>query len=216
MFKDGSSLKDESKKASKKEKSKASSSSSSAASSKHSSAAGASASSSSSSSSSSASATAPSLSSLPGPGSITISGTVVSGVSGSGTTFSRFLLSGDALVVKHPLTGKEEMRVVRAVVSDSSLMISSAFSFSSAGSCCYEYISKQRKTLTDEESRAEAHDALCLEGDKASGATSGGVLQHRVKSAGGGYRIVSETVGTDLSREEMLEKRKAKKSDRYC
>lgn len=140
---------------------------------------------------------------------------MVSGVHSS-TQFSRFLKEGDALIVKNPQTGKEEMRVVRIVVSDSSLMISSAFSFSSAGSCTYDYVTKPRKELSEGEKEEERLDAERKDGDQASGATRGGVLQHRVKSAGGGYKIVHETVGNELSREEMLDKRAGKKSDRYC
>jgi len=59
--------------------------------------------------------------------------------------------------------------------------------------------------------------------DAASGVSSTSsstknTVQYRIKNAGGhgGYTLVNEEVGGDVSREEMLDMRGKKKSDRYC
>ena len=63
---------------------------------------------------------------LTGTGRISTSGTTVQGH--EGTKFMRELRAGDAVVITHPTTLCDETRLVKMVLSDSSMGISSAFS----------------------------------------------------------------------------------------
>ena len=69
---------------------------------------------------------------MSGSGRITTSGTTVQGH--NGTKFMSELCVGDGVVVQHPTSLVEETKIVRMVLSDVSIGISSAFS---SNSCCF-------------------------------------------------------------------------------
>jgi hypothetical protein len=78
---------------------------------------------------------------------------------------------------------------------------------------------KDREDL-DEKQRKEEEKKF-KEEENAFGtyaSKNGTQFTYRVKKDGafGGYKIVTESTSSSLSREELLDKRTKKKSDRYC
>eukprot|EP00518_Triparma_eleuthera_P003071 CAMPEP_0182457104 /NCGR_PEP_ID=MMETSP1319-20130603/2767_1 /TAXON_ID=172717 /ORGANISM="Bolidomonas pacifica, Strain RCC208" /LENGTH=197 /DNA_ID=CAMNT_0024655503 /DNA_START=212 /DNA_END=801 /DNA_ORIENTATION=- len=154
------------------------------------------------SSSSTSSAAAAGMKKRQGSGHLIHSGTVVTG---QGTLFTRELSVGDALIVQNPSSGKEEMRVVRMIVGDLNLTISSGFTFSGGGGTQkFWYISAPKETKTEDEVRAEKEAAFRDGVDKASGSSQGGTVEIRTKNGSGGYNISRQRVDGEVSREEML------------
>ncbi|GMI17556.1 hypothetical protein TrLO_g10317 [Triparma laevis f. longispina] len=165
-------------------------------------------------SSSSSKSSAPSMSKTQGTGHVLHSGSIVTGLE---TKFQRQLSPGDALILQNPSTGSDEMRVVRLIVSDTNLSLSSGYSFSGGGgSCRYWFISAPKAKKSKEEEESEEAQQFNQTSDKASGATGSGTVEIRVKNGSGGYNITRETVGAGVSREEMLGMRAKKKSDKFC
>ncbi|GMH57859.1 hypothetical protein TrST_g5889 [Triparma strigata] len=202
-FKNGGSLKDYDPVTGKKKKAKKKSKSSS----KH-------ASSSSASTSSASSSSQRSMSKTLGVGHVLHSGSVVTGLE---TKFQRQLSPGDALILQNPSTGKDEMRVIRLIVSDTNLSLSSGYTFSGGGgSSRYWYVSAPKAEKTEEEREREQASQFNLTSDKASGATGNGTVEIRVKNGSGGYNLIREKVKEGMSREEMLGMRTKKKSDKFC
>lgn len=155
-FKNGGSLKDYDPVTGKKKKAKKKSKSAS----KH-------ASSSSASSSSASSSSQRSMSKTLGVGHVLHSGSVVTGLE---TKFQRQLSPGDALILQNPSTGKDEMRVIRLIVSDTNLSLSSGYTFSGGGgSSRYWYVSAPKAEKTEEEREREQASQFNLTSDKASG-----------------------------------------------
>ena len=72
-----------------------------------------------------------------GTGRITSSSTIISG---HYTKFMDELKPGDAIIVTHPTSLVEEMKVVRIVVSNSSMSISSAFSSDLISTTLFKYV----------------------------------------------------------------------------
>ena len=84
-----------------------------------------------------------------GTGSVFHSSTIVTG---QDTRFLSELSQGDAFILKNPATNKDEMRVIRFITSDSSLAISSAFSFACpSSSSSFKYVKAPKKARTAEE-----------------------------------------------------------------
>lgn len=125
------------------------------------------------------------------------------------------------VIITHPTTLAEEMKIVRIVVSNTSMSISSAFSSDLISTTPFRYIRapKEAKPATaaggDEAARARSRE------DSANGtyASNGGEkFVYRVKKEGsfGGYKIVTETTTSKTDREALLDMRSKKKSDRFC
>mmetsp|Transcript_7116 Transcript_7116/g.9968 ORF Transcript_7116/g.9968 Transcript_7116/m.9968 type:complete len:213 (+) Transcript_7116:137-775(+) len=152
-----------------------------------------------------------------GTGRITSSGTAVAGYS---TKFLSELKVGDALMVFHPTALTTETKLVRMVLSDKSIGISSAFSSDLISTTNFQYISAPKdKNLEDPE--VERENRKKKEEDKAYGtyASQGGTkVVYRVKKAGqyGGYEIMTENSEKPMTREDLLNVRSKKKADRYC
>lgn len=87
--------------------------------------------------------------------------------------------------------------------------------------CLHRYI-KAPKDETNEEDKARSETLKAHKMEEAAFGTyaseGGTKLTYRVKSstAFGGYKIVTETTSSAMSREQLLEMRAKKKSDRFC
>jgi len=148
-----------------------------------------------------------------GTGLITTTTTVVHGV---GTCFLKELNVGDAILVVNTTTRKPEMRVIKMVLSDVSIGISSAFTEDCKTPTSFSYINRPKsKELEEMRMKKEASRAEETT-SKASGVGSGGTMTYQVKNAGHAYKTITENVGKGASREDMLRIRTSKKSDKYC
>ncbi len=144
-------------------------------------------------------------------------------VHGVGTQFMKELAVGDAIVVMHPTSLREETKIVKMVLSDVSIGISSAFSSDLISNTPFSYIKATPAKETEEGRRArekKEQEQRQRQEAQAVGtyASQGGEkFVYRVKNEGsfGGYKIVSEAAG-GRSREQLLDMRTKKKSDRYC
>ena len=129
-----------------------------------------------------------------GKGKIIVSGATVKGES---TKFSNEVKAGDALGVLHPATEVEEIKIVRFVLNDSHLSISSAFSSSITDSIPYfcirqdsKYQSEQEKATLRKQKRRKVIE------------TATGTRVHEYKS--------------NLTREQLLDMRINRTGDRRC
>ena len=129
-----------------------------------------------------------------GKGKIIVSGVTVKG---EGTKFSNEVKAGDALGVLHPATEVEEIKIVRFVLNDSHLSISSAFSSSITDSIPYfcirqdsKYQSEQERAVLRKEKRRKVIE------------TATGTRVHEYKS--------------NLTREQLLDMRINRTGDRRC
>ncbi|KAL7551557.1 hypothetical protein ACHAWF_014742 [Thalassiosira exigua] len=149
-----------------------------------------------------------------GQGLITSSSTVVSG---HGTSFKSQLHVGDALLVRTQ-KGSEEMRVIKMVLSNVSISISSAFSSDLRTPTAFRYINKPRDHTKEKAALAQKARAEKEEVEQRAMGTYGnkGEIIYREKTEHGGYRIRKEKATTDMSRSDLLAVRAKKKSDRYC
>ena len=125
------------------------------------------------------------------------------------------------VVITHPTTLGEEMKIVRIVVSNTSMSISSAFSSDLISTTPFRFIRAPKDAKpADAVGGDEASWAVSRE-DSANGtyASNGGEkFVYRVKKTGsfGGYKIVTETTTAKTDREALLDMRSKKKSDRFC
>ena len=158
-----------------------------------------------------------------GSGKIISSSTTIHGSHGS--KFMSELSNGDVLIVKHPTTLVEEIRVITMVLSDVSLSISSAFSTDIITATSFDYMKKPKAKGDGKKRKRKTPEELEEEEKLAFGtyASKGNRISYRVrkggKNASGGYTIVTETVGAGEeppSREFLMNLRAKKKSDRYC
>jgi len=156
-------------------------------------------------------------------GEITTSGTVVTGHE---TKFEREIMAGDALIVSVPGGQPQEMRVITMRLSNISLNLSSAFSQDIKTPTAFSIIKKPR----DEAKlklKAERMDAMTKkeQEERASG-TFGSTeeLVYREKTEHGSYRIrrvkvetaVPSAAAGGVSRQDLLDLRSKKTSDKYC
>ena len=147
-----------------------------------------------------------------GRGSITTSGTVVTGQE---TKFTKDLRQGDALLVT--IGNQEEMRVITMLLSDISINLSSPFSQNLIQPTSYRYIPKPRNTQREaKQARERAVREAVEEEAKASGTGSARELVYRERTAHGSYRIRRKELDSEISREELLNLRSKKTSDKYC
>jgi hypothetical protein len=160
----------------------------------------------------------PKIEILPGVGRITSSGTVIQG---HYTEFMRQLNVGDALIITHPVSNEEETKIVRMVLSNTSIGLSSAFSSDLITTTGFRYIKAPKDKEDEDAKEQQAQHKKHRAEEEAFGtyASAGGSkFTYRVKknSAYGGYKIVTETTGGELSREQLLDMRAKKKADRHC
>ena len=158
-----------------------------------------------------------------GSGRITSSGNTIQG---HDTKFEDELSPGDAIIVFHPQTLRDETKIVRMVLSNLSIGISSAFSSDLVSTAPFRYIKAPKEEMSaaevEEMNRKKIKKRDDMERDAfGTYASSGGekfVYRVRNKTAYGGYKIITETVkkGEDKSRESFLNKRSKMKSDRHC
>mmetsp|Transcript_27947 Transcript_27947/g.83757 ORF Transcript_27947/g.83757 Transcript_27947/m.83757 type:complete len:216 (-) Transcript_27947:30-677(-) len=157
-----------------------------------------------------------------GSGRISSSGTTVRGH--EGTKFMTELAPGDAVIITHPTTLIEETRIVRMVLSDVSIAISSPFSTDLISTCTFRYIAAPRKEQSADERNAQRRAQAVAREDGAVGDYAGGggttlVYRTRKKGAVGGsngWHIVTEQLSEAKTRTELLEMRSKYKSDRHC
>ena len=138
--------------------------------------------------------------------------------------FMNELAVGDALVITHPKTLTDETRIVKMVLSNVSISISSPFSTDLVTTCTFRYISAPKVEESDDVKRAAEKKMKVSREDHAVGdyAGSGGTtLVYRRKKEGNvggsnGYHIVTERLTEEKTRSELLEMRSKYKSDRHC
>ena len=116
---------------------------------------------------------------------------------------------------------QEETKIVRMVLSNVSIGISSAFSTDLISTTPFKYIKAPKDEENEEEKEQQKQQKKFKMEEEAFGtyASQGGSkFTYRVKKDGafGGYKIVSESTNNQLSREELLDKRTKKKADRFC
>eukprot|EP00981_Chlorochromonas_danica_P002891 scaffold583_cov244-Ochromonas_danica.AAC.1 len=153
-----------------------------------------------------------------GSGRITTSGTTVHG---HDTHFMNDLSVGDAIIIIHPTTLQEETKIVRMVLSNVSISISSPFSTDLISSTTFRYIKAPKDEVGEEEKTRQEVSRQHKTEESAFGtyASEGGTkFNYRVKKGGafGGYKIISESTNNSMSREELLNMRSKKKSDRFA
>lgn len=156
---------------------------------------------------------------LIGNGRITSSGTTIHGHE---TAFMDQLSVGDAVIISHPVSLVDETKVVRMVLSNSSISVSSAFSSDLISTATFRYV-KAPKASHDDLAREMARKRERTNTDEKAAvgtyASDGGSLfTYRVKKEGaaGGYKIITESTGGNVTRGDLLDMRSLKKSDRYC
>jgi hypothetical protein len=178
-----------------------------------------------------AGAAPPALQIKTGSGKITSSGTVVTGHE---TRFLKEIHAGDAILVQVTSSSsnknqqkEEEMRVVTMRLSDISLNLSSPFTQNLSTPVSFQYINKPSAAraagkTTEAGSNKTQEDAAGALG-MYDGGSSNNELVYREKTEHGSYRIKRVKVGgqdgtssSSLSRQDLLEMRTKKKSDKYC
>ena len=153
---------------------------------------------------------------------ISSSGTAVRGH--DGTRFMAELRAGDAVVITHPTTLTEETRIVKMVLSDVSIAISSGFSSDLVSTTAFRYVAAPRVEQSAADKEWDAAQRRVLREDGAVGDYAGGggttlVYRTRKKGAVGGsngWKIVTEQLAEPKTRTELLEMRSKYKSDRHC
>lgn len=155
-----------------------------------------------------------------GTGRITSSNTTITG---HYTKFMEELAINDAVLVTHPITLQQETKIVRMVLSNTSIGISSAFSTDLISTTSFHYIKAPKEYREKEKEKNKSNPkGEKLKDEEALaygtyGSKGGQELVYRVKKEGsfGGYKVVKENV-SNASREYLLEERSKKKSDRFC
>lgn len=156
---------------------------------------------------------------ISGTGRLTSSGNIIHG---HFTKFMDELVPGDAVIIVHPTSLVEEMKVVRIVVSNTSMSISSAFSSDLVSTTPFKFIKAPKQVQENGDETEKALKARKKSSEDESNGTyasqGGSQFVYRVKKEGsfGGYKIVTEKTNSMTSREELLDKREKKKSDRFC
>jgi hypothetical protein len=155
-----------------------------------------------------------------GTGRITSSSTTITG---HYTKFMDELGINDAILVTNPITLQQETKIVRMILSNTSIGISSAFSSDLISTTSFRYIKAPKefreketeKALNNPKGEKRKDDEALAYG--TYGSKGGQELVYRVKKDGafGGYKIVKENTD-NASREHLLEQRSKKKSDRFC
>eukprot|EP00940_MAST-03C_sp_MAST-3C-sp2_P001484 g1484.t1 len=155
-----------------------------------------------------------------GSGRFITSGTSVMGQ--AGTSFMSELSVGDCVIVRHPTSLKDETRIVTMVLSQISISLSSPFSTDLVTPSKFHFIKAPPKRLDEEKERSRKKKRKMNEersafGTYAAMTNEGSSFTYRVKKKGLGtsYKVVTVRAG-EHSREELLNMRSKKKSDRMC
>uniref|UniRef100_A0A7R9WZR2 Uncharacterized protein n=1 Tax=Craspedostauros australis TaxID=1486917 RepID=A0A7R9WZR2_9STRA len=151
-----------------------------------------------------------------GKGTITTSGTVVTGID---TAFEKQLGVGDAILVDLPQSGKQEMRVITMRLSNTSVNLSSAFTESLKSPQSFSFVPKPRNLQKERKQKEKERQKTKELEERHAFGTYGGAgrtLVYREKTTSGSYRIRQEKVGSQNSRGDLLQMRSKKTSDKYC
>ena len=158
-----------------------------------------------------------------GSGRITSSGTTIHGHE---TKFTTELSVNDAIVVSHPTSFVDETKIVRMVLSNVSISVSSAFSSDLISTTAFRFVKAPKRFQIAKAESDEASDErmkkLKLDAEEqafGTYASAGGnrlVYREKLPGAAGTYRIVEKQMKGSVSREQLLSLRSKKKSDRHC
>lgn len=164
------------------------------------------------------SAAAATISVEKGIGRITSSGTTIQGHE---SRFMDQLSVGDAIVIRHPTSMREETKIVRMVLSNISIGVSSAFSSDIVSTTAFQFVKAPKdmqmsaEELEERQAKKQHQDEVAAFGTYASKGGEEVVYRVRKPGAFGGYAIVKESVGAgSKTREELLNMRSKKKADR--
>lgn len=151
-----------------------------------------------------------------GIGRFTSSGTTIHGVD---TKFMDQLSVGDAIIITHPMSLCEETKVVRMVLSNISISVSSPYSSDLISTTAWTFV-KAPTTSQAEVDQADQRKRERLHNNEKAAvgtyASDGGTqFVYRVKNAGG-YKIIKESTGGHVTRGDLLDMRSKKKADRHC
>ena len=155
-----------------------------------------------------------------GTGRLVSSGTTIHGYE---TSFLRELDVGDAVIVKHPTTLVDETKIVKMVLSDVSISISSAFSTDLVSKTEFRYV-KAPKDHESPEEKTEKRKRLAADrqatalGDYGGEATTFIYQTRKQGQIGGanGWITHRSNLSDPKSRSELLDMRSKFKSDRHC
>lgn len=151
-----------------------------------------------------------------GSGRITTSSTTVQGH--EGTKFVQELRVGDAIIITHPTTHGDETRIVKMVLSNVAIGISSAFSSDLISTTPFRYVKAPEDIVAREGAERAKKAKATVEEDTEGiiGKKGGDVISYRVMRANKtGYNIITEEVA-GRNRGELLNMRSKKKADRFC
>lgn len=152
-----------------------------------------------------------------GSGRISTSGTTVHGY--EGTKFMTELRVGDAVIVTHPTSLVDETRIVKMVLSNISMGLSSAFSSDLISTTSFRYVKAPDEVVDTEGAERSKREKATVTEDEAFGtyAGKGGTkFTYRVMRGNKtGYDIVTEEV-QGKTRGDLLDMRSKKKADRFC
>ena len=139
---------------------------------------------------------------------------------GKSTLFFKEIKIGDALLVKHPTSLKDEIRVVKMILSDISISLSSSFSTDLISNQMFFILKQPELRAEDRQAALEAAQQakVAKTADVHASAYGTSAVSMRVKSgsAFGGYKIVTVQADKKMSRSDMLNMRAGKKGDRMC
>jgi len=139
-----------------------------------------------------------------GTGMITSSGVVVKG---NGTLFTKELRASDGILVYNPRSQLEEFRVVRFCAADNALSLSSPFSGNIVTEAPFKIVRKPAPKPSVASAAAQAASML----------PSTTVATFRVRKPNGqGYDYVTEEIHGNVSKEQLLDMRIKRKSDKFC
>ena len=138
-------------------------------------------------------------------------------VTGHYTKFQEELSVGDAIMVTHPTSLQQETKIVRMILSNVSMGISSSFSTDLISTTAFQYIKAPKdsssgandegiKVKRPRDDEAEAYGTYGSKGGAEA------VFRVKTNTAFGGYKIVKQSTGGGTTREELLEMRSKKKS----
>lgn len=153
-----------------------------------------------------------------GKGKLQASGTTLHG---RDTSFQSQLSPGDAIAVVDEKSGKEEIRVVKFVLSDKSAAINAPFTNDLSVATAFHVLKlpKQRIDPAVAAANAEAQSRKAEQDAFGEFSSHGGTqYTYRVRQAGvhGGYKTITEKLDKPVSREELLDKRAKLKGDKFC
>jgi len=135
-------------------------------------------------------------------------------IQGNNTKFQTELAVGDAIIVTHPTTLQQETKIVRMVLSDVNIGISSAFSSDLISMTTFKYI-KAPKDEIDEKIKLKNETKQKIENEAMAFGSYANSYRVKKEGAFGGYQIIKET-NNNKSRGDLLNDRMRKNSDKYC